>query len=75
MKNKQPKLPPPYAAEVKDPRFAGTFEVLIPVLGRNKPHKAAPSFDSLQAAENWIHSPDGKEAIADILEEAKKQKD
>ncbi len=72
MKNKKPKLPPPYAAEVKDPRYAGTFEVLIPVPDRNKPHKAPLTFETLQAAENWIHSPEGKETIAEIMEESRK---
>jgi hypothetical protein len=27
-------------------------------------------FQTLQAAENWIHSPEGKDAIADILKDA-----
>jgi hypothetical protein len=75
MKNKQPKLPPPYAAELKDHRHSGTFEVLVPVPNRNKPQKAPQTFETLQAAENWIHSPDGKEAIAEILEDARKAKD
>ena len=29
MKNKKTKLPPAYAAETKDVRLAGTFEVLV----------------------------------------------
>ena len=70
MKNKKPKLAPPYAAETKDTRFAGTFEVLVPVPGRNKPHKVPLQFDSLKAAEAWMHSAEGKEAISDILREA-----
>jgi hypothetical protein len=70
MKNKKPKLPPPYAAESRDHRHAGSFEVLVPVPERNKPHKVPLSFPSLQAAEAWIHSPDGKDMIADILKEA-----
>jgi hypothetical protein len=65
-------VPGPYAAETKDVRFAGTFEVLIPVPERNKPHKVPLQFPTLSAAENWIHSPEGKETIADILEEAGK---
>ena len=72
MKKKEPKLPPPYAAETRDQRQAGTFEVLIPVPDRNKPHKVPLSFETLQAAENWIHSPEGKDAIAEILEESRK---
>ena len=67
MKKKEPRLPPPYAAETKDVRQAGTFEVLVPVLGRNKPQKAPQSFPTLQAAESWIHSPDGKDFIAETL--------
>ena len=72
MKNKQPKLAPPYAAETKDARLAGTFEVLVPVEGRNKPHKIPLSFETLQAAENWIHGPEGKDTIAEILKESGK---
>ena len=73
MKNKTPKLPPPYAAETKDVRLAGTFEVLVPVPERNKPHRVPLQFPTLQAAENWIHSPEGKDAIADILADAQKK--
>ena len=69
MKNKKLKLPPAYAAETKDVRQAGTFEVLVPVLGRNKPQKAPQSFPTLQAAESWIHSPEGKDFIAEALGE------
>jgi hypothetical protein len=65
------RVPPPFAAETKDIRFAGTFEVLVPVPERNKPQKVPLQFPSLSAAENWMHSPEGKETIADILEEAK----
>ncbi len=65
-------VPAPYAAETKDVRFAGTFEVLVPVPDRNKPQKVPLQFPSLSAAENWMHSPEGKETIADILDEAKR---
>ena len=68
MKNKKPKLAPPYAAETKDARFAGTFEVLVPVEGRVRPHKVPLQFPPLAAAEGWMHSPEGKEQIAEILE-------
>ena len=71
MKNKKLKLPPPYAAETKDTRFAGTFEVLVPVEGRNKPHKVPHQFKSLNEAEAWLHSADGKETVAGILDAAK----
>ena len=63
---------PPFAAETKDVRFAGTFEVLVPVPERNKPQRVPLQFPTLSAAENWMYSPEGKETIADILEEAKK---
>ena len=63
---------PPYAAETRDARFAGTFEVLVPVPERNKPQRVPLQFPTMSAAENWIHSPDGKDMIADILKEAQK---
>ena len=73
MKDKRKnQLAPPYAAETKDVRFAGTFEVLVPVPARNKPQRVPLQFPTLSAAENWMHSPEGKETIADILEEAAK---
>ena len=69
---KNKKLPPPYVTETRDQRFAGTFEVLVPVPGRNKPHRAAGNFASQHAAEGWLHSEDGKDKIAEILEDAEK---
>ncbi|MBV9548617.1 MAG: hypothetical protein JO256_02975 [Alphaproteobacteria bacterium] len=72
MKNKKPKLAPPFAAETKDSRFAGTFEVLVPVPARNKPHKVPLQFPTLAAAEGWMHSAEGKDQIAQILEDAGK---
>ncbi len=68
LKNKKKMLPPPYAAETKDTRFAGTFEVLVPIEGRVKPHRVPLQFDSKESAESWLYSPDGKDAIAEILE-------
>jgi hypothetical protein len=73
MKRKEPKLLPPYVAETKDARHAGTFEVLVPVPDRNKPHKVPHTFQTLQAAEAWIHSPDGKDHIALVLADARKK--
>ena len=67
-KNKKPVLAPPYATETKDTRFAGTFEVLVPVEGRVRPHKIPRQFPTLAAAEGWMHSPEGKEQITEILE-------
>jgi hypothetical protein len=73
MKDKRKsQLQAPYAAETKDVRFAGTFEVLVPVPDRNKPQRVPLQFPTLSAAENWMHTPDGKDMIAEILEEAKK---
>jgi hypothetical protein len=73
MKDKRKQqLAPPFAAETRDVRFAGTFEVMVPVPERNKPQKVPLQFPTLSAAENWIHGPEGKEMIAEILEEAKR---
>lgn len=73
MKDKRKnQLAPPYAAETKDVRFAGTFEVLVPVPARNKPQRVPLQFPTLQAAEGWMHSAEGKDTIAEILEEARK---
>jgi antibiotic biosynthesis monooxygenase (ABM) superfamily enzyme len=57
---------PAYAEATKDTRFAGTFEVFVPVEGRVKPHRMATQFASLHEAESWIHSPDGETEIAEI---------
>ena len=69
---KNKKLPPAYVAETKDTRFAGTFEVLVPVPNRNKPHRAAGNFPSQHAAEGWLHSDEGKDMVAEILRDAEK---
>jgi len=66
---KKKQTPPPYAAETKDKRFAGTFEVLVPVEGRVRPLRAAQQFSSLKAAEDWIHSPEGTEIIGKLIAE------
>jgi antibiotic biosynthesis monooxygenase (ABM) superfamily enzyme len=67
MKNKKKALPAPYAELTKDARFAGTYEVLVPVEGRNKPHRVPLQFDTLESAEGWIHSPEGKDVIQEIV--------
>jgi len=74
MRKKKDMLPPPYVAETKDARHAGTFEVLVPVEGRNKPLRAPRQFPSLQAAEAWLHSADGKDAIAHLVSDEAKQR-
>jgi hypothetical protein len=61
-------LPAAYAAPTKDTRNAGNFEVLVPVAGRVKPHRVPMHFTTQESAETWIHSPEGKEAVAQILD-------
>ena len=63
-------LPPPYVEATKDMRHAGTFEVLVPVPDRVKPHRVPRLFNSQPAAQSWIHSPEGEDAIRLILKEA-----
>ncbi|HEX4079618.1 MAG TPA: hypothetical protein VHX61_12185 [Rhizomicrobium sp.] len=69
---KKKTLPGPYAAPTKDTRLAGTFEVLVPAPDRVKPHRVPLQFDSRERAESWIHSPEGKEMIAEMLAAEKK---
>jgi len=64
---KKKELPRPFAAPTKDMRFAGTYEVLVPVPERVKPHRIPLQFETQQAAEAWIYSPEGKEAIEELL--------
>ena len=59
--------PQAYAAATKDQRHAGTFEVLVSVPDRVKPHRIADKFPTLQAAEGWIHSDEGQDAIAALF--------
>jgi len=68
MKKKKEK-PQPFAAETKDQRYAGTFEVLVPVEGRVRPLRAAMQFKSQKAAEDWIHSPEGVDTIEKMVAE------
>lgn len=63
-------LPPPFAQATKDARFEGTFEVMVPVEGRVRPHRVALQFETQAAAESWIHSPDGEDAIRLIMKES-----
>lgn len=60
-------LPQPFAAETKDSRFAGTFEVFVPAPGRAKPHRVPLQFPTQAAAESWIHSPEGADQIAALI--------
>ena len=65
-------LPEAYAAPTKDMRFAGTFEVLVPVADRNKPQRVPLQFETLENAQSWIHSSEGEDMIADIQGERRK---
>ena len=69
---KKKATPLPYAAMTKDTRFAGTFEVLVPDAERVKPHRIPLQFDTKESAEAWIHSPDGVETIARVLQPGRK---
>jgi hypothetical protein len=71
MKRKK-ELPGPYAALTKDTRFEGTYEVLVPAPDRVKPHRVPLQFPSQEQAESWIHSPDGKDMIAELLRPERK---
>jgi hypothetical protein len=66
MKKKKDALPPVYAELTKDARYAGTYEVFVPVPGRVRPHRVPLQFESKDSAESWIHSPDGEDAIREI---------
>jgi hypothetical protein len=66
--------PQAYAVPTKDQRFAGTFEVLVPVPDRVKPHKLAGQFPTKQAAEGWLHSDEGQDAIAELFAKPQKGK-
>jgi len=70
MKQNKMKAPRAYAELTKDTRFAGTYEVMVPVPDRVKPHRVSSQFPTQKAAEDWIHSPEGTEAIDDVLEKA-----
>jgi hypothetical protein len=72
MKEKRNKMKRPraYAELTKDTRFAGTYEVLVPVPERVKPHRLSSHFPTQKAAEDWIHSEEGILAIDDILDRA-----
>ncbi|MBN9533193.1 MAG: hypothetical protein J0I26_02540 [Alphaproteobacteria bacterium] len=71
MRNKTKPLPSPFAAETKDQRYAGTWEVLVPVPDRVKPHRVPMQFQSEDEAQGWLHSAEGKETVAEILKPAK----
>jgi hypothetical protein len=67
VRKKEQELARPYAAETKDIRFAGTFEVRVPEAGRVKPHRVPLTFETFEQAETWIHSSEGKDHIKTLL--------
>jgi antibiotic biosynthesis monooxygenase (ABM) superfamily enzyme len=67
MKKNKKVLPAPFAALTKDARFTGTYEVLVPVEGRVRPHRVPLQFATQESAESWIHSSEGKDVIAEIV--------
>ncbi len=67
MKKNKKSLPAPFAALTKDARYAGTYEVLVPVEGRVRPHRVPLQFATRESAESWIHSAEGKDAIGAIV--------
>jgi antibiotic biosynthesis monooxygenase (ABM) superfamily enzyme len=72
MKKSKKTLPVPFAALTRDARFAGTYEVLVPVEGRVRPHRVPLQFATLESAESWIHSAEGKDAIGEIVARERK---
>jgi hypothetical protein len=72
MKKNKKGLPSPYSALTKDARYAGTYEVFVPVPERVKAHRVPLQFESQSQAEAWIHSPEGEDAIALIIKDATK---
>ena len=70
MSKNRMKMPRAYAELTKDTRHAGTYEVMVPVPNRVKPHRVSSQFPTQKAAEDWIHSDEGTETINRVLEEA-----
>ena len=68
MKKNKYTAPRAHVAPTKDIRALGTFEVLVPVPNRVKPYPMPVRFETQQAAESWIHSPEGSEMIDEALE-------
>jgi hypothetical protein len=70
VKTNKMKAPRAYAELTKDSRYPGTYEVMVPVPDRVKPHRVSSQFATQKAAEDWIHSEEGIEAIDRVLEAA-----
>ena len=73
MSQKQNKMKRPraYAELTKDTRHPGTYEVMLPVPDRVKPHRISSGFPTQKAAEDWIHSDEGAHAIDEVLDKAR----
>jgi hypothetical protein len=70
VKTNKMRQPRAYSELTKDTRFSGTYEVLVPVPDRVKPHRVSSQFPTQKAAEDWIHSDEGSQAIDEILDKA-----
>ncbi len=64
--------PQAYASLTKDHRYEGTYEVLLPIPGRVKHQRLAQQFANQKAAEDWIFSEEGKDAIEAAYADADK---
>ena len=69
-KKNRMKRPQAFAEATKDTRHAGTWDVMVPVPDRVKPHKVSSNFPTQKAAEDWIHSDEGIETIDDLLDKS-----
>ena len=67
MKKNKYSAPRAVVQPTKDTRAQGTFEVLVPVPNRVKPYPIPLRFETQQAAEAWIHSPEGEDMIDETL--------
>jgi len=72
MKKNKFRQPRAFVEPSKDHRHPNTFAVHVPVPDRVKPHIVAHQFETQKAAEDWIHSPEGEEAIDELLAKHKK---
>ena len=73
-KQNKMKRPRAYAEPTKDTRYPGTYEVMLPVPDRVKPHRISSGFPTKKAAEDWIHSEEGARVIDEVLDKEGEQK-
>lgn len=67
MKRNKYSAPKAIVAPTKDTRAQRMFEVLVPVPNRVKPYPMPVRFPTQQAAEAWIHSPEGSDMIDETI--------